>query len=592
MLRPPLVVALLLLALACSRSTPVAASNHDGAAPARRWLVTLADGRDLTATQTQAAKVGLKVDQALDCAGALVVTSSDDPDKVRERLSSLEGVESIESDDPVPAPSVASQRLAPPPLETPRVASPRDHASPAPSVAYGSVQPDDEFWPEQWSLRQIDAVGAWDYTTGSADALSTIAILDTGIDLDHPDLGGSVFVSAGWNFFDNNANIQDVSQSGSGTMVAGVIAATANNGAGIVGLAWNAQLIPIKVVGRDPTSGTDVFYWSQVVAGLCRAVEQGARVIHVSVYHRTLNAATAMYRALTFAESAGAVVVAPVGDERRYGNPTEYPAAYQRLVLGVGAVDQSATAWDDSNVGSYVGVVAPGVDVVTTVPMAIDDVGVRRGTGTILAAAHVSGAALLLLAINPRLTTQDVTDVLRRSADDLGLVGPDTIYGAGRINVRRAVEQTPHRLTVSPTDALVFEWSEQDGAYRQPFQSLSNNNSGPRTWTTHAMSPWISVTAPVSAYPGGTTPSIASLSVAPPAKGECGTRAGMVRAESTMPSRAGGPQDIVVRAYLPPCPPRPYSVFLPRILVAPPEPVLMQAPARGYTAYPPPATSQ
>lgn len=585
MLRPPLVVALLILALACCRSTPAAASTHEGAAPARRWLVTLADGRDVTATQAQAAKAGLKVDQTLDCAGALVVTSSDDADKVRARLSTLDGVASVEPDDPVPAPSIVGARhVSPPP---PPAAAPlsgddtRDH-----------VQPDDEYWPEQWNMRQIEAVRAWDYTTGSADAFSTIAILDTGIDLDHPDLGGSVFVSAGWNFFDNNDNIQDVSQSGSGTMVAGVIAATANNGVGIVGLAWNAQIIPIKVVGRDPISGTDVFYWSQVVAGLCRAVEQGARVIHVSVYHRTLNAATAMYRALTFAESAGAVVVAPVGDERRYGNPTEYPAAYQRLVVGVGAVDQSAMAWDDSNAGSYVGVVAPGVDVVTTVPMAIDDVGMRRGTGTILAAAHVSGAALLLLAINPRMTVQDVGDVLRRSADDLGLVGPDTTYGAGRINVRRAVEQTPHRLTVSPTDALVFEWNEQDGAYRQPYQSLSNNNTGPTTWTTHAMSPWISVTPPVSADPGGTTPSIASLTITPPAKGECGTRAGMVRAESTMPNRVEGRQDIVVRAYLPPCPPRPYSIFLPRILVAPPEPVAMQAPARGRAAYPPPAPSQ
>lgn len=566
------------MALACCWSAPVAASGPDGPTPPRRWLVTYADGRDLGAAHAQAAKAGWKVAETLDCAGALVVTSAEDADKTRARLTKLDGVLSVEPDDPVPAPTVASSKVETRPVATRHVASLPKADAP------GGIQPDDEFWPEQWNLRQIDAPHAWDYTTGSADALSTIAILDTGVDLDHPDLGGNVFVSAGWNFYDNNANIQDVSQSGSGTMVAGVIAATANNGVGIAGVAWNAQIIPIKVVGRDPNSGYDVFYWSQVVAGLCRAVEEGATVIHVSVYHRTLNAATAMYRALTYAESAGTVVVAPVGDERQWGNPTEYPAAYQRLVIGVGGIDRMGVIWPDSNVGSYVGVVAPAVDVVTTVPMAIDPAGVRRGTGTILAAAHVSGAALLLRAVNPQLSAGAVTDILRRSADDLGLVGADTTYGAGLINVRRAVEQTPHRLMVSPADLMVFEWSEQDGAYRQPFQSLSNNNTGPTTWITQALSPGISVTPPTSADIGGTTPSIASVSVAPPAKGECGTRAGLLRVQSTMPNQVGGPVNIIVRAYLPPCPPRPYNVYLPSIQVAPPQPVVIQGPAAPHAA--------
>lgn len=562
MLRPPLIWTLLLMALACYGSAPVVASSS-GSEKVQRWVVTYADGHALTSARQDAAKLGFKVAQPLACAGALVVASAGDPDKARARLAALDGVIAVDADDPLPAPTISSAPLAPPRSRT---------------ASHDDIAPDDEYWSEQWNIRQIETPRAWDYTTGSADALSTIAILDTGVDLDHPDIGGNVFISAGWNFYDNNANVQDVSQSGSGTMVAGVIAATANNGVGIAGVAWNTQIIPVKVVGRDPDSGADVFYWSHVVAGVCHAVEKGARVIHISVYHRTLNAASAMYRALTFAESAGAVVVAPVGDERRYGNPTEYPAAYQRLVVGVAGVDEAGTVWEHSNTGSYVALSAPGVDIATTVPMIIDAVGVRRGTGTILAAAHVSGAALLLRAVNPTLSNQNVADILRRSADDLGVVGPDTTYGAGLINVRRAVEQTPHRLSISPSDPLIFEWDELSGAYRQPFQSLSNNNTAATTWTTRSLSTWVTVTPPQSAVPRGTTPSIASVSVAPPQKGECGTRPGLVRVESRMPNQTGGVRDIIVRAYLPPCPPRAYAVFLPAIQVAPVQPVIAGAP--------------
>jgi len=527
---------------------------------------------NLATAKTRLIDAGYHVERTLDCAGSAVVTNANEAGTSAAKLEALADVVSVEPDDPVPAPHVTSRPLAP---------------GTKAKLARTADEPDDEFLGAQWNLRQIGALDAWDYTTGAADALTTVAILDTGIDLDNPDLAANVYASAAWNFFDDNDNVQDISRAGSGTMVAGIIGATANNGVGIAGIAWNPAIIPIKVIGTN-ASGNDIFYWSHVVAGICHAVEKGARVIHVSAYHRTLSAPTAMYRALTYADDQGAVIVTPVGDERQYGNPTEYPAAYQRLVIGVGANTEDYTAWEHSNTGNYVALAAPGVDVATTVPLTLDEIGARRGTGTILAAAHASGVALLMRSINPNLTPQEIITILRQSADDLGTVGPDTVFGAGLIDATHAVQRTPHRLMVSPSDMLTFEWDEISHAYRQPFQSLSNTNTGALTWTTHATVPWLMVTPPASAAPVGSTPSIASVSVTPPSPGECGTRASYIQAESTMLNKAGPGQDILVRVYLPQCGPSPFSVFFPTIEVAPPRPALKTPAAEGLLNLIPP----
>lgn len=504
------------------------------------------------------AATGLTVETTLDCANALVVTAPASDSRARTKLASIVGVTAIEPDNPYPAPRVTSRPLAKP---SSAVHARQDSA------------PNDEFLSEQWNLQLIQAMTAWDYTTGAADALTTVAILDTGIDMDHPDLAGNVFTEAAWNFPDNNNDIQDTSYTGSGSMVAGIIAATANNGFAVAGLSWNTQLIPIKVISRHPTTGEDIFYWSHVIAGLCRAVNKGANVIQISAYHRVLDSGSAMFSALSYAEAHGAVVVAPVGDEKQTGNPIEYPAAYQRLVIGVGGVDERLNVWEHSNSGSYVAVVAPAVDVATTVPMSLDTIGARRGTGTILAAAHVTGLAVLIRSINPTLSPREVADIIRRTADDIGMSGPDLLSGTGVINARKAVENTPHRLTLSPSDLLVFEWDTLSQSYRQPNQSVSNNLTGARTWRTQTTAEWLNVTNPVSAAAIGSTPSIASITVAPPREGECGTRAGYVRAESAMMIRANGPQSILVRVFLPECARAPYSLYFPLVSIKPPRPV-------------------
>lgn len=220
MSRPPLIFVLLTLALVCGLSGRATAAPESPPALPRFLVVSFAPELPLAKGKARLADAHVKVTQTLDCAHAAVVSVAANDDKTAAKLRALPGVVSVETDDPLPAPRVTSQPLA----------KPHHRAVPL------DVDPDDEFISAQWNLPMIQAFHAWDYTTGAADAVTTVAVLDTGIDLDHADLAGQVFLDAAWNFFDDNADVQDVSQSGSGTMVAGIIAATANNGTGIAGI--------------------------------------------------------------------------------------------------------------------------------------------------------------------------------------------------------------------------------------------------------------------------------------------------------------------------------------------------------------------
>ncbi len=559
--RPPLIVALLALAVTCGLVRTAEAAPTVAPAPAPRYVVHLAPDVDLAAARAHLKEAGLSVHTTVDCAQALVVNAPAD-DGALARVAKIAGITGLEPDYPQPAPHPTSQPLA-------------SHTARARPATAATIAPNDEYFPDQWNVRAISGPGAWEYTTGARDALSIVAVLDTGIDLDHPDLAGNVYAEAAWNFYNDNGNVQDISDSGSGTMVAGLIAAIADNGFGIAGIAWTPRIIPIKVIGWDAARNTDVFYWSDVAAGICHAVNYGARVVHISAFNRNLAGGAALLTtALAYASERGVIVVAPVGDERLYGNPVEYPAAVGRSVIGVGAVYSNQAIWENSNTGNYIDLVAPGVDVVTTVPMAMDPVGARYGTGTLLAAAHVSGVALLMRSVNPVLPPSQITDILRGEADDLGaVVGWDPIYGAGQVNALNAVKETPHRLTLSPTNELNFQWDPQSQSYRQPWQTVSNNYTSALTWRTTTTAPWLQIDGPTSDASLGSTPSLASITVAPPDHNECNIRTGLVRAESQMPNPANGPQDILVRVLLPACPESPYAVFLPLIQHAPPRPV-------------------
>jgi thermitase len=281
--------------------------------------------------------------------------------------------------------------------------------------------PNDEVYAQQWNLATIQVADAWTITTGEA---LLVAVLDTGVDAEHPDLLGKVL--PGLNVFATNVSAGD--DNGHGTAVAGLIAATSDNSIGIAGICWGCQILPVKVLNARG-AGSD----AGVAMGMRWAVDQGARVINMSLGggddSRTLR------EAVQYALDRGVLVVAASGNERREGNQINYPAAYPE-VLAVGATSFDDQLADFSNTGDYLDLAAPGVGLWTTLPNG------RYGApdGTSFASPHVAGAAGLVLSLRPDLGWYDVSCILRASADDRGLPGRDPEYGWGRLNVLRAVQ--------------------------------------------------------------------------------------------------------------------------------------------------------
>jgi subtilisin family serine protease len=139
---------------------------------------------------------------------------------------------------------------------------------------HGAALPNDELYGRQWSLPAIGAPAAWDHTTGS-DAVK-VAIVDSGINAAGPDLAPNVRMDLGWDFVSNDADASD--NVGHGTHVAGIVAARGNNGIGISGVAWRASLIPVRVLDN-----MNIGTCSQIADGIAYAVQQGARIVNLSL---------------------------------------------------------------------------------------------------------------------------------------------------------------------------------------------------------------------------------------------------------------------------------------------------------------------
>ena len=275
----------------------------------------------------------------------------------------------------------------------------------------------------QWALPKINAPRAWDLARGSG---VTIAILDSGVDLDHPDLAAKIV--SGYDFINSDANADD--DNGHGTHVAGIAAAISNNALGVAGLAWDAKIMPVKVLNTNGTGPS-----SALARGICWAANHGADVINMSLSNRYLS--NAVREAVDYANSKDIVSIASAGNEFLKGNTIQYPAALNN-VSAVAATDNQDAQAAFSNTGIYVDIAAPGVDIFSTyvrnqVPV------ITTLNGTSMAAPFVSGLAALVLSVSPDLSPSHVKAVIHDSAVDLGDPGRDVVFGYGRIDAAAAL---------------------------------------------------------------------------------------------------------------------------------------------------------
>jgi len=295
----------------------------------------------------------------------------------------------------------------------------------------GEVLPNDSLFGQQWYLKNrgtiegsiegadVKATFAWDYTKGSEDVI--VAVVDTGVDYEHPDLKNKVI--KGYDFVNIDSDPMD--DNGHGTMVAGIIGAETNNGEGIAGVCWNCRVLAVKVLNDEGLG-----YYSWIADGIQYAVEQGARVVNLSLGGSTPS--FILEDALSYATNNNAIVVAAAGNE---SSQLLYPAAYSPKCISVGATDYSDLRAYFSNFGPNLDIAAPGVEILSTFP----GNNYAIGDGTSFAAPIVSGAVGLLISLKPNLTPDQIRKAIIYTADDVNsnsLPGFDYYLGYGRLNLQ------------------------------------------------------------------------------------------------------------------------------------------------------------
>ena len=282
--------------------------------------------------------------------------------------------------------------------------------------------PSDPLYPDQVDLPQIGVPSVWPTTTGEPETV--VAVIDTGVDLTHPDLAG-VTVVAPRNELWNNDDVSD--DLGHGTHVAGTIVARTDNGIGIAGIAPDVTLMPIKIFDDEGFSSffdlLDAVDWART---------HGADIINLSVGSNLDRAQVALVQpTFTTARAAGILMVAASGNG---GSPImEYPAGLNGVV-SVGAVDADDAIAEFSTFNRAVDLTAPGVGTISTTAGDYEP-----SDGTSMASPHVSGVAALIWTARPGLEVDELEAVLRESAVDLGAPGRDDLFGSGRVDALAAL---------------------------------------------------------------------------------------------------------------------------------------------------------
>ncbi|MBF0608635.1 MAG: S8 family serine peptidase [Magnetococcales bacterium] len=369
------------------------------------------------------------------------------------------------------------------------------------------VMPNDPYFAVQWALyntgqkngtpgADIKAYKAWDVTKGDKNVI--VAVLDTGVDYNHPDLGGNIWNNTretfdgldndsngyvddirGWDFVGNDLvdpkesnNPMDVY--GHGTHVAGTIGAIGNNSTGVAGVSWDVTIMPVKILNSDLKTTMDA-----LISGIQYATKNGAKIINASLGWK--NTSQAIYNAIASARDAGVLLVAAAGNggssDNIYCNGSLqndndlspcYPASYNlENIIAVAASDQNDMLASFSNYGVIsVDVSAPGVDICSTIT------GYNSGTiysctysGTSMAAPHVSGLTALLWAYYPHFSVAQIKQMVESYTDPMASPYNTMTRTGGRVNAWKSLSAlwSPSDLKVVSTSAgyVVLNWVDR-----------------------------------------------------------------------------------------------------------------------------------
>jgi flagellin-like hook-associated protein FlgL len=332
-----------------------------------------------------------------------------------------------------------------------------------------------------YGLSAINASTA--YARGGTGSGITVAVIDTGVDVDHTDLDDNLIdhnVVLGLDVGDDDNNPNDDSLAADhGTHVAGIIGAE-DNGTGTQGVAFQADLLAVKVAKSDGT-----FTDQEVADAIVKAVAEGADVINLSL---AVSISSALAAALQLAIASDVVIIAAAGNFRGNPDPTLAALAEQPLppailagtafangqILAVGAVD---AADDVASFSHFAGdtddffVVAPGVNIESTT----NDGATGFKSGTSMAAPHVAGAAAVLRQMFPLLDAQEIVSLIATSAFDLGDIGADNVFGRGQVDLARAsLPQITINLNVASgaTETLLATAADAESVYTSPFANV------------------------------------------------------------------------------------------------------------------------
>ena len=337
-----------------------------------------------------------------------------------------------------------------------------EYAEPNYKVYVDATIPNDDYFSLLWGMHNtgqsegtvdadIDAPEAWDITTGSSDIV--VAVIDTGVDYNHPDLAANIWTNPyetlngidddgngyiddikGWDFFSKDNNPDD--GSGHGTHCSGTIAAVGNNDIGVVGVSWNAKIMPLRFLGPDGG------YTDDAISAIEYAFNNGANIMSNSWGGGGYS--QALKDAISTANEEGILFVAAAGNRRQNTDRRpHYPSSYDvPNIISVAATDRYDNLASFSNYGpNSVDLGAPGVYIASTYP----GNSYYYMSGTSMAAPHVAGAAALIMAQNPEMSVDDLKAKILDSVDPIDALAVKTVTG-GRLNVYNALddlENTP-----------------------------------------------------------------------------------------------------------------------------------------------------